>query len=104
MGAESHLRTDLGQVQVHCRDVDAWQHEGRADAACGTDRTEWIGGGVALIVRCARAAAALGPDIGQAALLADARFILPPELDRLVPCMLGNDGADELGEVFLCAC
>jgi hypothetical protein len=50
-----------------------WQHEGGTDAARGADCAEEIGGDVALIVRCARAAAAFGPDIGQAALLADAR-------------------------------
>ena len=55
--APSHLETVLGQVQVHCRNVDAWQHEGCADAACRTDRTEQIGGGVALIMWCPRPAA-----------------------------------------------
>ena len=58
---------------VHCHDVDGWQHAGRADAACGTDRPEQTGGGVALIVWRPRPAAAPGPDTGQAALLADAR-------------------------------
>ena len=79
MGAGSCLGADLGQMQVHCRDVDAWQHEGGADAACRTDRTGQPGGtgqtgaGVALIMWCPRSAAAPGPDTGQAALPAEAR-------------------------------
>ena len=73
MCAGSDPRADLRQMQVHRRNVDVWQHKGGTDATSGANRTEQIGGDVALIVRCARAAAALGPDIGQAALLADAR-------------------------------
>ena len=67
MCAGGDPRADLRQMQVHCRDVDVWQHEGGTDATRGADRAEQIGGDVALIVRCARAAAAFGPDSDVAA-------------------------------------
>ena len=54
---------------------------------------------MALIAWRRRATAAIGPQMGQAALLADTRFILPPEFNRLVTGMLGDDRADESGEV-----
>jgi len=60
-----------------------------------------IGLDLALIVRCARAAAAFGPDTGQAALLADARFILPPELDGLVKACSGMTAQTSLAKFFM---
>ena len=50
-----------------------------------------------------RPAALVAPDVGQCALLTNAGLVLPPELDRLAPRMLGDGGGDESGEVFLCA-
>ena len=101
--AGGDLGADLRQVQVHRLDVDARQHQCGADAARRTDGAEQIGRGVALIARRTRAAALVGPDVGQASLLADACFILPPQLDRLAPSMLGKGRGDQLGEVFSCA-
>jgi hypothetical protein len=43
---------------------------------------------MALIVGRDRARAALGPDPGQRALLANASLVLPPELQRLAAGML----------------
>ena len=94
---------DLGQMQVHRFGVDERQHEPGADAAFWADRTEQIGPSVSLITRRSRAAALVSPDVGQATLLADTGFILPPELDRFTACMLRDGSGDQCGKVFLCA-
>ncbi len=62
---------DRGQVQVHRVRVGIRQHQPGADAARRADGTEDIGLIVTTIAWRGRAAALLGPDIGQAALLAD---------------------------------
>ncbi len=80
--------------------VDRWQHESRANATRRADGAEQVGPGVALVARCARTAAAVGPDVGQAALLADPGFVLPPQLDRLAASRLGDRGGDQGGKVF----
>src|ERR1700674_5288958 len=49
-----------------------------------------------------RTAAALCPDAGQCALLTNPGFVLPPKFDRFFARMLGDDGFDQIGEVFLC--
>ena len=90
-------------MQVHRFGVDLGQHQGGTDPARGADRAEQIGPLVALIARRPRAAALLSPDVGQAALLTDPRFVLPPQFDRLAAGMLRNDSGDQFGEVFLCA-
>ena len=95
--------SDLGEVQVHRLGVGLGQDERGAEIARGTDRAEQIGPIVALIARRAWPAAALGPDAGQRPLLADARFVLPPQFDRLALRMRRDAGRDQIGEVFLCA-
>ena len=101
--ARRDLGADLGEVQVHRLGVDERQHEGGANPSGRADRTEQIGPVVALIARRARTAALLGPDVGQAALLTDTGFVLPPQLDRLAARPLGDAGGNQFGEVFLCA-
>jgi hypothetical protein len=94
------LGADLGQVQVHRLGVDERQHEGGADATGRADGTEQIRPVVTLIARCAGAAAPVCPDVGQAALLTDAGFILPPEFDRLAARLLRDRGRDQFSEVY----
>src|SRR6202012_6025994 len=103
MGARCDLCADFRQVQVHCVAIDVRQDQRRANAPGRTDGAENVGPFVSLIARLARTAARFRPDIGQAALLADSGFVLPPEFDRLATGAGGNDGADQLGKVFLCA-
>lgn len=100
MGARCDVAADFDQMQVHCFGIGLGQHQGRADATCRTDRAEDIGPVVGLIARRRRPGALFGPDVGQAALLANARFILPPEFERLA-ASLGRDGVgDQRGKVF----
>src|ERR1035437_408301 len=49
----------------------------------------------------ARTRAALGPDAGQRALLANAGFILKPDFDRPADKLLRDCGTRQLSEVFL---
>ena len=72
------MPTDFRQMQVHGLGVDFGQDQADADAAGRTNRPENIRPIVALIAWRARSAAALGPDVGQAALLTDAGLVLPP--------------------------
>jgi hypothetical protein len=73
-----HLVADLLEMQVHRLGVGIRQHQSRADLATRADSAEYVGPFAALIARGGRTAAALGPDAGQRALLANAGFILPP--------------------------
>ena len=101
--ARSYLSADLGQVQVHRGGVDKWEHERGADPSGRADGTEQIRPVVSLIAWSARTAALVRPDVGQAALLADAGFVLPPQLDRFAARVLWDRGGDQLGKLFLCA-
>ena len=56
---------------------------------------------MAIVANGRRAAAAQGPLIRQRALLADAGFVLEPDLDRLARRVRRQGLGDEGGEVFL---
>jgi hypothetical protein len=103
MGAGCDLRADFRKVQAHCVGIDMRQNQRRANAPVRTDGTEDVGPLVSLITRLAGTAARLRPDIGQAALPADDRFVLPPEFDRLAASVGGNGSPNQVGKVFLCA-
>ena len=83
MRAGRDLAADFGQMQVHRLGVDSGQYESSPYPAGGADGAEQIGPVVTLVAGSARSAALGCPDVGQAALLADPGFILPPKLDRL---------------------
>ena len=100
MRASRDMAADLNQMQVHRLGIGLRQDEGCAGAARRTDRAEDVGPVIALIARRRRPGALFRPDVGQAALLADACFILPPELDRLAAGR-GRDGvSDQCGKVL----
>src|SRR3954470_17182780 len=70
-------------------------------AALGADRAEQVGGAEALLPHAARAHALLVPDVGHAALLADAGLVHEPELD---PPGLGvpvRHAPDQVRQLFL---
>ena len=99
----AHLPADFLQMQVHGMNIGTRQNKPSANTAIWTDGAEQIGRLVALIARGCGSAAAQSPDAGQAALLTNAGFILPPQLNWLALRGTGNDGGDKIGEVFLCA-
>ena len=102
VGAGCDLRGDLGQMQVHRLGVAARQDERRALAVLGTDRAEDIGRRGPLILRRARARAALGPAAGDLVLLADAGLVGEPDLYRAgLDALFARDLLQARGEVFL---
>ena len=101
MGAGGDGAGDLGEVVVHRAGIGEGHDEARGDAAAGTDRAEDVGPPIAGVARRTWARAALRPDPGERALLAYARLVLEPDLERFAPCSLGDRGGDRLGEVFL---
>jgi hypothetical protein len=95
-------RGNFREVQVDRLGIAGRQDQGGALALLGTDRTEDVGRGGALIAGCARACPTLGPSAGDLVLLADASLVLEPNLycldvDRLFAC----DGIQARWEVFL---
>src|SRR5580700_2874889 len=88
-------------MEGHSFGIGYRQDEGCRSATLRTDGAEDVGPFVALITRGARSCSALGPDAGQGALLADARFILEPDFDGLLFGMVGELRCDLRGEVFL---
>ncbi len=97
----SHHATDLRQMLIHRFHIGARQDQPGGTGAFGTDRAEQIGPFVALVPRRLGARPAPRPAPRQAAFLADARFVLKPDLDRLLFGALRYDGIDKGGEVFL---
>jgi hypothetical protein len=71
---------DLDEMQVHRLGIAGGQDQSRALALSWADGTEDIGRGRALIAGSTRASAAFGPPAGDLVLLANARFILEPNL------------------------
>jgi hypothetical protein len=68
--------------------------------ALRTDACEHVEVVVLRLSHSPRARASLGPDAGQRALLADAGFVLEPDLDTFLGMRL-PDGLDLLDDVFL---
>ena len=101
VSAPGDAAADLLEMELHGFGVGVRQGERRAFALGRADRAEEIGALVALVGRLARPRPASRPLPHQPVLLADASFILEPDLDRL----RASDGAEMcaqgLGEVFL---
>ena len=93
---------DFSQMQVHRLGIAGGQDQGRALALLRADRTEDVGRGGALIAGRARTGAALGPSACDLVLLADARFILEPNLYCLdVDRLFARDFIQARREAFL---
>ena len=91
------------QMPVHRVDIGVRQHEPSAHPACWANGAEQIGPFVTLIAQRRGAAATLGPNAGQTALLTNTGFVLPPQLDRPAVRGRGDGGSNQFGKVFLCA-
>lgn len=92
---------DFREVVVHRGGVGEGQHQSGGDAAVRAGGAEDVGPFVAGVARRARPAAALRPDPGEGALLADPRLVLEPDLERLATRGLGDRCGYRLAEVFL---
>ena len=92
---------DFRQVVVHRGGVGEGQHQPSGDTAVRAGGAEDVGPLVAGIARRPRARAALRPDPGERALLANPGLVLEPDLERLGPRRLGDRRGYRLAEVFL---
>lgn len=73
---------DFVEMSLHRVGIGIGHDDGRADVACWAYRTEDVGVFVALIFGLPRTRAFFRPLIDEAVFLADARFILEPDLNR----------------------
>lgn len=102
MGSWCDRLGDFGQMQVHRFGVAGGQDQSRALALLRADCTEDIGRCGSLILRSARASAALGPPAGDLVLLTNARFIREPNLYFLnIDCLFARDFIQARWELFL---
>ena len=101
MGAAADTARDLDEVELHRLAVGVGHGERRAGAARRADGAEQVGAFVALIGGLAWARAAPRPLPHEAVLLADAGFVLEPDLDRLAFRQAGAVSVQRRGEVFL---
>ena len=91
----------LVEVELHCLGIGEGHREGGADASGGTDGAEEIGAVVTLIGRLTRPRSAPGPLAHEAVLLADAGFVLKPDLDWRRRRQAVEMSAQREREVFL---
>ncbi len=101
VGAGIDFSADQRQMLVHRVSVGIWHDQPGALALCGTDRAEDIGGFRPLVLGRRGARAAPRPASGDLVLLADARFILPPQLDLYARVEARPDLRQLGGEAFL---
>src|SRR5260221_2786038 len=101
MGAWSHGSRDLGQVQFHGLCRAAGKHEAGCLALCRANGTEDVCRAGALVLRRDRSRAAPGPATGELVFLANAGFVLKPDLYWLSACMTRRDRRQLRCKVFL---
>lgn len=101
MGSPADLKADLIEMELHGVGVGPWHHDGCASALCGADSPEQIGVLVALVGRLDRSCSLACPLTDQGVLLADASFILEPNLDRFAGGNFTQVSSEGGGEVFL---
>ena len=92
---------DLVEMKPHRLGVGMRHRQRRADAASGTNGAEQIGALVTLIGGLARTRSPSRPLPHEAVLLANARLILKPNLDRRSFPQVRQMDVQNLGEVFL---
>src|SRR3954469_16742230 len=100
VGAAPDAARDLDEVELHRLAVGVGHGERRAGAARRADGTEQVGAFVALIGGLAWARGAPRPLPHEAVLLADAGFVLEPDLDRLALRQAGAVSVQRRGEVL----
>lgn len=96
MGALGEAKRDYIDRHLHRLGISEGQHQRRPRASGWADRTEQIGAFVSLVGRLALPRSTLGPLSDDAVLLADARFLIEPDLDRLAvghTCEMRRDRA-----------
>jgi len=101
VGSLGDVAGDFVKMELHRLGVGERQRERRPDASGGTNGAEEIGALIALIGRLAGPRSSPGPLPHEAVLLADAGFILEPDLERRRRRQAVEMGAQRAREVFL---
>ncbi len=101
VGALGDVARDFLEMELHGLGVGEGQRQRSADASGGTNGAKEIRAFIALIGGLARPRSSLGPLTHKAVLLADAGFILEPDLDRRRRRQAVEMGAQRAREVFL---
>ena len=92
---------EVVEEDLHCGGIGIGHHEREGIVRARLDGGEDIGKGKTLVAKPRRPLAPLPPDMADAAFLADPRFVLEPDFDRLAASLLGGNFVDEGGEAFL---
>ena len=92
-----YVAADFRQMPVDGFDIDGGQHQARAYAMGRADGNKDIAILISQSARRAGMRASVGPDLGQAILLAAPGFILEPDLDGFAAHRLGDHGGDHVG-------
>ena len=98
--ASGDVEGDLVEVQLHGLGVGEGQGQRRTDAARRADGAEQVGALVALVGGLGRPRAAPRPLPDEAVLLADAGFVLEPDLELLLARQIGEMRASVRGKFF----
>ncbi len=101
MGAWCHLGRDFIQMPLHGLGVAVGQDEGRPDTTLGTDGAKDIDRLRALVPGRPGPGSPWRPAPGDLVFLADARFVLPPELYLGIGRERGSDRRQRGGNFFL---
>ena len=101
VGAWCHLGRDFIQMPLHGLGVAVGQDEGRPDTTLGTDGAKDIDRLGALVPGRPGPGSPWRPAPGDLVLLADPRFVLPPEFYLGIGRERGSDRRQRGGEVFL---
>jgi hypothetical protein len=89
-------------MQVHRLGIAGRQDQGGSLSLLRADGSEDVGRGGSLILRRARASAALGPPAGDLVLLADPSLVLEPNFYLAdVDCLFARDFTQARWELFL---
>ena len=100
VGARGDMGGDFLEMELHRLGVGEGQRKRGPDASGGTNGAEEIGAFVTLIGRLARPRSAPGPLTHEAVLLADAGFVLEPDLDWRRGRQAVEMGAQRLREIL----
>ena len=92
---------DLIDVEMHGEGIGIGQRQAGAFSLCRADGAEQIDVPIALIRRLPWPGSTLCPEPDNPVLLADARLVLEPDLDRLALGKVADMSLQRLGEVFL---
>jgi hypothetical protein len=92
-GTDADALANFGQVFIHGLDADCRHDQRGAGAARRADGAEQVSPSEPPVAADARTRAALGPDAGQRAVLANPGFVLKPDFDRPAGKLLRDCGA-----------